>query len=117
MMYDSIRHCLKTSVDHYTEVSRNDWILAHSGQCVLNGSQVHWTMEVEEAINNNALPDYLATLEAQLLTTVELVRRKLTKLQSITMGALITIDVHAKDVIKTLVGLKVDSIAAFEWIS
>jgi dynein heavy chain len=116
-MYDTIRHVLKKSVDHYLEVDRNVWVLEHPGQCVLNGSQVHWTSEVEEAINKNALADYLQTLEAQLLKTVELVRRKLTKLQSITMGALITIDVHAKDVIKTLVGLKVDSVGAFEWIS
>jgi hypothetical protein len=33
------------------------------------------------------------------------------------MGALITIDVHAKDVIKTLVELKVNDVNAFEWIS
>jgi dynein heavy chain len=33
------------------------------------------------------------------------------------MGALITIDVHAKDVIKTLVAEKVNNVAAFEWIS
>ena len=51
------------------------------------------------------------------MNTVELVRRKLTKLQSITLGALITIDVHAKDVIKDLVNLKIDDVNAFEWIS
>jgi dynein heavy chain len=45
------------------------------------------------------------------------VRRKLTKLQSITLGALITIDVHARDVIIKLCELKIDSITAFEWIS
>jgi len=44
------------------------------------------------------------------------VRKKLTKLQSITMGALITIDVHAKDVIKDLVKLGIKDINTFEWI-
>ena len=34
--------------------------------------------------------------------TVKQVRRKLTKLQSITLGALIVIDVHAKDVVENL---------------
>jgi dynein heavy chain len=33
------------------------------------------------------------------------------------MSALITIDVHAKDVIATLVKLKLDDITGFEWIS
>jgi hypothetical protein len=33
------------------------------------------------------------------------------------MGALITIDVHAKDVIKRLVQQKVTDVTAFEWIS
>ena len=38
------------------------------------------------------------------------------KLQSISMGALITIDVHAKDVIKTLVSMNVQDISTFEWV-
>ena len=117
MMYDTIRHVLKKSIDHYVEVDRNEWILEHCGQCVLNGSQVHWTTEVEDALNKDELPEYCTKLETQLLKTVELVRQRLTKLQSITMGALITIDVHAKDVIKTLVAEKVNNVAAFEWIS
>jgi len=45
------------------------------------------------------------------------VREKLNKLQSITLGALIVIEVHAKDTIKTLVEERIGDIAAFEWIS
>jgi dynein heavy chain, axonemal len=48
---------------------------------------------------------------------VQLVRRKLTNLQSTTLGALIVIDVHAKDVIDNLRASKIDDINAFEWIS
>ena len=117
MMFDSIKHVLKYSVDNYTEVPRTEWSLNHSGQCVLNGSQVHWTKEVEDAIKEGKLPEYLEFLQKQLMDTVELVRNKLTKLQSITLGALITIDVHAKDVIANLVKLKIDDVNAFEWIS
>ena len=117
MMFGSIRHVMKTSIDNYREVKRTDWSLAHAGQCVLNGSQVHWTTEVEDAIKSGKLPEYLTFLENQLLDTVALVRRKLTKLNSITLGALITIDVHAKEVVKTLCHLKVDSVNEFDWIS
>lgn len=45
------------------------------------------------------------------------VRKKLTKLQSITLGALIVIDVHAKDVVENLKTANIDDTNAFEWIS
>ena len=116
MMYDSIRNVLKISVEEYVKTPRKDWVLEHCGQCVLNGSQVHWTKEVEDAIQAGTLAKYLDKLEDQLQDCVQLVRKKLTKLQSITMGALITIDVHAKDVIKDLVQLGIKDINTFEWI-
>lgn len=46
-----------------------------------------------------------------------MVRQKLNKLQSITLGALIVIDVHAKEVIRKLKDDRIDDINAFEWIS
>lgn len=66
---------------------------------------------------SKGVSDYLEILEAQLLDTVSLVRQKLTKLQSITLGALIVIDVHAKEVIKKLKDDQITDINAFEWIS
>ena len=91
--------------------------MKHPGQCVLNGSQIYWTSEVEEAMKANKLGDYLKFLNDQLLGSVELVRGRMSKLQSITMGALITIDVHARDVIKKIVNEKITDITDFEWIS
>ena len=44
-------------------------------------------------------------------------RRRLTKLQSITLNAVIVIDVHAKDVVEKLWRNGVDNKTAFEWIS
>jgi len=59
----------------------------------------------------------LANLEVQLLNTVALVRERLSKLQSLTLGALIVIDVHAKDVIRKLVEDRVEEPNHFNWIS
>lgn len=53
----------------------------------------------------------------QLNNLVELVRKKLTKLQAVTLNALIVIDVHAKDVVEKLWQEKVNDKLAFEWIS
>ena len=97
-MYDTIRYVLKHSIDDYSTRDRNDWILNHPGQCVLNGSQVHWTVDLESKLEKDGVKgcqEYFDFLEKQKLETVSLVRRKLTKLQSLTLNALIVIDVHA----------------------
>ena len=85
----------------------------------MNGSQVHWTTEVEQSfkIGLDGVKEYYDKLGRQLLDTVQLVRVKLTKLQSIALGALIVIDVHAKDVVERLVEERIDEVNAFEWIS
>ena len=49
--------------------------------------------------------------------TVSLVKRKLTKLQSITLGALITIDKHAIDTIARIVDMEITDKSNFEWMS
>lgn len=55
MMYLSIRKVLKDSIDDYEVTPRNDWILKHAGQCVLNGSQVHWTANLENAYKDGGM--------------------------------------------------------------
>lgn len=48
---------------------------------------------------------------------VALIRGGLTKLQRTTVGALVVIDVHAKDVVEKLNEEAITSTSAFEWIS
>lgn len=56
-------------------------------------------------------------MKKQLEDTVLLVRSKLSQMQTITMNALIVLDVHARDVVETLAKQGIDDVAAFEWIS
>jgi len=87
---------------------------------VLNGSQVHWTANLETACierGPKGIKEFFDKISKELLDTVALVRRRLDKLQKITLGALIVIDVHARDVIQKLIDEKVEDIASFEWIS
>jgi len=120
MMTTSVRHVLLHSVEDYTERPRTEWVKNHPGMCVLNGSQVHWTSDVDLAIRERGAPgvkDYFDFLEKQLTDSVVLVRQKLSKQEKITLNALIVIDVHAKDVVGKLVSEEVDDVGAFEWIS
>ncbi|KAL4464296.1 hypothetical protein ABPG72_011341 [Tetrahymena utriculariae] len=117
MMKESVKSCLLKSVKDYYTKPRDQWVLNHPGQCILNGSQIVWTQEVEEAIKANQVTQFWEKSQEQLICLVELVRQKLTKQQKVTINALIVLDVHAKDVVKNLEENKVTEIGAFEWIS
>jgi dynein heavy chain len=39
----SVRTVLLNSITQYPQTKRQQWVLEHPGQCVLQGSQVHWT--------------------------------------------------------------------------
>jgi hypothetical protein len=65
-------------------------------------SQVYWTREVTEAIQTGGkkgLEQYGAKCTEQLNKIVGLVRGQLTSLERSTCGALVVIDVHARDVV------------------
>lgn len=117
MMRQSVRNELLISVQKYKTTKRTQWVCNHPGQCVLNGSQIEWTTEVEEAIKAQKIGKYYEKLADQLNDLVELVRQPLSKQQQVTLNALIVIDVHAKDVVDKLVVTNVTDIGSFEWIS
>ena len=68
-MIASIRAVIEYGITNYLERERNDWIVSHPGQIVLNSGQVHWTTDVEVALKEGGLPGittYHKFLEAQL---------------------------------------------------
>jgi dynein heavy chain, axonemal len=60
---------------------------------------------------------YLEKMLMQLDGLVSLVRGQLSYLESLTLGALIVIEVHARDVIQHLETVGIKSTSDFEWIS
>ena len=104
-MLAGIREVIKIGVESYLDEQRTKWVLGNPGQVVLNSSQVHWTAEVEEAMHEMTLAKYFRKLTDQLLDLVRLVRGNITKLQRMSIGALVVIDVHAKDTVEKLVTL------------
>ncbi|CDJ34396.1 uncharacterized protein EMH_0001030 [Eimeria mitis] len=113
----SVRESLHKAILDYPTSERTTWATKHAGQCVLNGSQAHWTALVEDAIQTGQLKSFMETQTQQLLDLVALVRKGLSPMQSITIGALIVIDVHAKDIVQRLWEEEVSSVEAFEWIA
>eukprot|EP00795_Rhopilema_esculentum_P000293 gene293-9945_t len=116
-MKDSLKNVLKEACDAYAKTSRDEWVQSWPGQIVLACCAIYWTAEVTKAIQGTYLPDYLKKSNEQIEQIVELVRGELTQMTRITLGALIVMDVHARDVVEQLCKNKVSDTMDFNWIS
>ncbi|RHY05497.1 hypothetical protein DYB25_001425 [Aphanomyces astaci] len=103
-------------------IDRKEWLFAFPSQVIIMIDQVFWTrnvglaiVQVERHENAQAVDEFLAFSLKQIDGMVVLVRSDLTKLQRSLMGALITIDVHARDVVRSLCANKVSCLTDFEW--
>ncbi|CAH8492971.1 unnamed protein product, partial [Dicrocoelium dendriticum] len=117
VMLSSLRKVIADSVYAYSETPREKWVLDWPGQVVLCVSCIYWTEEVQEAVNKSTLANYKAKCDRQIEETVRLVRGPLTSGERITLGALIVVDVHARDVVTQMVEHDVRFVQAFEWLS
>uniref|UniRef100_A0A674AX37 Dynein axonemal heavy chain 12 n=1 Tax=Salmo trutta TaxID=8032 RepID=A0A674AX37_SALTR len=119
IMLRSVRDVVARSRVAYGETSRSQWVRDWPGQVVLCTSQIFWTLEVHEAIGGGAqgLKNYYQQLQSQLKDIVELVRGKLPKQTRTTLGALVTIDVHARDVVMDLIDKGVSHETDFQWLA
>jgi dynein heavy chain len=119
-MKDTMKHAMITGVKDYSKRKRKEWVRKHPGQVVLNGSQVHWTMEVEAALREGGtrgVEVYYKKWCDQLTSMVELVRGDLNNIEQLIMGALIVLDVHARDVIEKLITEQCTATTDFAWIA
>jgi dynein heavy chain len=120
LMRLSVRQVMQFAIEDYAKTPRPKWMQKWAGMCVLNGSQMHWTKEMEELFQKHASKGPKIMLErqiAQLADMTVLVRGHLNSAARVTVGALTVIDVHARDVIKKLVDDDVDTKDNFGWTS
>ncbi|RKO94828.1 dynein heavy chain and region D6 of dynein motor-domain-containing protein [Blyttiomyces helicus] len=118
-MLRSVHSVTEASYYAFQNTTREKWVLEWPGQVVLCVSQIFWTLGVEKASaqGKNGLDEYLAQLNGELNEIIKLVRGNLTKMARATLGALVVIDVHARDVVSHLIKEGLHDTNDFSWLS
>ncbi|XP_040273964.1 dynein heavy chain 6, axonemal [Bufo bufo] len=121
-MYSSLKRLSKAAIADYQNKSRVDWVVAgHPSQVVLTISQLMWCRDLTQCLegeageNLNSMAEFEKVSFERLNALAGLVRGQLPALHRNIITALITIDVHARDIVSDLVKDQVNSIDSFEW--
>ena len=119
IMKSSVRKICIEGLATYASTKRTKWIQEWPGQVVLAVTQKFWTANCHEALRSGmaAMKTYLQQCTDDINDVVALVRGKLSKQTRTTLGALVVLDVHARDVLAQLVEDKIGSDTDFNWLA
>ncbi|XP_070577565.1 LOW QUALITY PROTEIN: dynein axonemal heavy chain 6-like [Ptychodera flava] len=95
------------------------WVLSHPGQVVLTVVQIMFNRDVlsgfKDSNPNASLTLTRDKLVGHLNTLARMVAKPLSSYQTMSVEALMTIDVHARDILSNMIELKVYKKEDFEW--
>ena len=118
---ESMRSGYNAAANWELDKPRHLWLFDFPAQVVVTCTQMYWTEETEIALEDlaggqeDAVKRYLATCDARLQELIKLVLGKLDSADRIKIITIITLDVHARDMIQALVDEKVEGVESFAW--
>ena len=119
-MRETLFRAMKAGLQDYDVTDRKDWVLKHPGQVVATVAQIMWCLATEASIGemtndpNSMMEWYEENLE-QIQQLTELVRGRLDPVERRIIVALVTTDVHARDIVEGLVLANVSQTNDFNW--
>jgi dynein heavy chain, axonemal len=118
-MKESLHSCMKAGLTDYDSRARDEWIYLHPGQVVATVAQMAWARETEAVLKSGSplggMGKWSLAYKAELHKLIIKIRGPLTKLVRLVVVALITTDVHARDIIEELQDREVTSVYDFLW--
>ena len=119
-MKTALHKIMIDAMHDYATNLRKKFVISWPGATVLGVTGVYWTRMVESGLDRagvQGLKDCVEELNKDLQDVVILVRGKLTKMQLFTLGAMTTLDVHARDVVDAMIEEGIEDKGQFTWTS
>eukprot|EP00941_MAST-03F_sp_MAST-3F-sp1_P000054 g54.t1 len=106
-MKKALRKCMKEGMLDYDECPRTKWIKMHPGQVVMTVAQIMWSRTCECVIvkssqDANAWEEWYKENVNMVRELTLLVRKKIPKIERRVIVALVTTDVHARDIVEEM---------------
>lgn len=118
-MRTSLQKLMKVGLLDYPTKARRHWVLDHPGQIVATAAQMTWVQGTESALRAEDSPTAVASWFQEnldeLQALIALIRSELTKRQRLVIVALVTTDVHARDIVDTLKRERISDVGNFTW--
>lgn len=111
-MFESIKKYIKNALNEYKMISLKEWIMRQPGQVVLLISQLEFCNEITKCLLNNQntlnnsnilLKEYHEVLIEYLNTVTSFVSHEMPQYKLLTVENLLTIQVHARDILSGLI--------------
>nr|XP_048689619.1 dynein axonemal heavy chain 2 isoform X1 [Caretta caretta] len=103
---------------------RDKWVKEWAGQMVITASQIQWTTDVTKCLANckeRGDKKFLKVMKKKQVSLLnkysEAIRGNLTKIMRLKIVALVTVEIHARDVIEKLYKTSLMDVTSFEWLS
>ena len=106
-MFVSLKKLTKAALSDFEVKPRHEWATQHPSQVVLTVSQIMWCLDLTQSLMSENIIEAVKESEQKCFNNLnklaELVRGEMPKLVRSIIGALITIDVHARDIVTVMV--------------
>ncbi|XP_063098619.1 dynein axonemal heavy chain 2 isoform X4 [Cavia porcellus] len=103
---------------------RDKWVKEWAGQMVITTSQIQWTADVTKCLltaKERADKKILKVMKKKQVSILnkysEAIRGNLTKIMRLKIVALVTIEIHARDVLEKLYKSSLMDVNSFDWLS
>jgi dynein heavy chain len=117
IMKKSLAYAMDQSLIDHTGTERAEWLRKWQGQTVLTVNQITWVAAVEAAIiqGGPSMQTLFEIRREELLDVVKSVRGNITKMLRKTLGSLVVMDVHNRDITAELAGAHITGVLDFDW--